>query len=79
MGEPETGKLTCAFCGKSEDQVGRLVAGPNVYICDNCATLAWEVSCKAGYLNERAAYYCFVVVATLLYPLAAVFWRKKSN
>ena len=30
-------KLACSFCGKKEDDVTKLVAGPNVYICDQCA------------------------------------------
>jgi transposase-like protein len=29
-------RLRCSFCGKGADQVGRLVAGPSVYICDEC-------------------------------------------
>jgi len=35
--------LTCSFCGKSQDQVRRLVAGPNVYICDECIELCNEI------------------------------------
>ncbi|MDD3412002.1 MAG: ATP-dependent Clp protease ATP-binding subunit ClpX, partial [Eubacteriales bacterium] len=33
----------CSFCGKTSDQVRRLVAGPNVYICDECITLCQEI------------------------------------
>jgi hypothetical protein len=29
-------RLRCSFCGRSSDEVGRLVAGPSVYICDEC-------------------------------------------
>ncbi len=36
-------KLKCSFCGKSQDQVKRLVAGPNVYICDECIELCQEI------------------------------------
>lgn len=35
--------LQCSFCGKSQDQVKRLIAGPNVYICDECVTLCSEI------------------------------------
>ena len=35
--------LTCSFCGKSQDQVKRLVAGPNVFICDECIQLCNEI------------------------------------
>ena len=32
--------LRCSFCGKSEDDVQKLVAGPQVYICDECVGVA---------------------------------------
>ncbi|OOO00520.1 MAG: ATP-dependent protease ATP-binding subunit ClpX [Epulopiscium sp. Nele67-Bin004] len=35
--------LSCSFCGKSQDQVRRLIAGPNVYICDDCINLCVEI------------------------------------
>lgn len=35
--------LQCSFCGKSQDQVKRLIAGPNVYICDECVLLCSEI------------------------------------
>jgi ATP-dependent Clp protease ATP-binding subunit ClpX len=35
---------TCSFCGKSQDQVRRLIAGPNrVYICDECVRLCQQI------------------------------------
>ena len=36
MANKQGEKICCTFCGKTQDQVKRLVAGPNVYICDNC-------------------------------------------
>ena len=36
-------QLKCSFCGKSQDQVRRLIAGPNVYICDECVELCDEI------------------------------------
>ena len=39
----ETKQLRCSFCGKPQDQVRRLVAGPNVYICDECIELCQEI------------------------------------
>ncbi len=33
----------CSFCGKRQDQVRKLVAGPGVYICDRCIELCQEV------------------------------------
>jgi ATP-dependent protease Clp ATPase subunit len=35
----EDNKLTCSFCGNSQDNVKQLVAGPAVFICDGCIAL----------------------------------------
>jgi ATP-dependent protease Clp ATPase subunit len=35
--------LFCSFCGKSQEEVFRLIAGPAVYICDECVSLCSEV------------------------------------
>lgn len=34
---------SCSFCGKSQEEVGKLIAGPNVYICDECIELCNEI------------------------------------
>jgi ATP-dependent Clp protease ATP-binding subunit ClpX len=39
----EKGNLKCSFCGKSQEQVRKLVAGPGVYICDECIELCTEI------------------------------------
>lgn len=36
-------QLKCSFCGKNQDQVKRLIAGPGVYICDECIELCGEI------------------------------------
>ncbi|HKC63432.1 MAG TPA: ClpX C4-type zinc finger protein [Pyrinomonadaceae bacterium] len=33
-------RLRCSFCGKNEAEVSKLVAGPRVYICDECVAIA---------------------------------------
>ncbi|HYU65123.1 MAG TPA: ClpX C4-type zinc finger protein, partial [Jatrophihabitantaceae bacterium] len=33
------GSCRCSFCGKGEHEIRKLVAGPGVYICDECVTL----------------------------------------
>ena len=35
--------IRCSFCGKTQDQVRKIVAGPNVYICDECVNLCHEI------------------------------------
>ena len=36
-------QLRCSFCYKKESQVRKLVAGPHVYICDECCTIASRI------------------------------------
>ena len=36
-------KLRCSFCNKSQEQVRKLIAGPNVYICDECIEICSEI------------------------------------
>jgi ATP-dependent Clp protease ATP-binding subunit ClpX len=38
----------CTFCGKREDQVKKLVAGPGVFICDQCIELCAEILREDG-------------------------------
>ncbi len=39
----KTPQFRCSFCGKSQDQVRKLIAGPEVYICDECIGLCNEI------------------------------------
>nr|WP_320115505.1 ATP-dependent Clp protease ATP-binding subunit ClpX [uncultured Desulfuromonas sp.] len=41
--DDHSGDLTCSFCGKSQDDVKKLIAGPSVYICDECIDLCQEI------------------------------------
>lgn len=43
MDDRRRGKLYCSFCGKGQDQVRKLIAGPRVYICDECVQLCNEI------------------------------------
>ena len=45
----ESGDLRkCSFCGRGQRQVNKLVAGPGVYICDNCIDLCCELMDDMG-------------------------------
>lgn len=43
MPKHDDDKLKCSFCGKTQDQVKKLIAGPEVYICDECVELCNEI------------------------------------
>ncbi len=43
MPKKEDNQFKCSFCGKSQDQVKRIIAGPGVYICDECVGLCGEI------------------------------------
>lgn len=36
-------KLRCSFCGKNRDEVKKLIAGPNVYICNECVQVSYDI------------------------------------
>lgn len=44
--------LRCSFCGKSQDEVKKLIAGPTIYICDECVDLCNEIIAEE-YEDER--------------------------
>jgi ATP-dependent Clp protease ATP-binding subunit ClpX len=41
--EHSNGNLSCSFCGKSQKEVKKLIAGPTVYICDECIGLCNDI------------------------------------
>ena len=43
MPKQEEKQYKCSFCGKSQDQVKRIIAGPGVYICDECVSICSEI------------------------------------
>src|SRR5262252_8457698 len=47
----ERDRLKCSFCGKTQEQVRKLVAGPGVYICDECIELCNEIIEEELYKN----------------------------
>jgi ATP-dependent Clp protease ATP-binding subunit ClpX len=48
MTTTETSLLTCSFCGKTSKLVQKLIAGPGVYICDECVGLCNEILTAEG-------------------------------
>ncbi|EPR37598.1 ATP-dependent Clp protease ATP-binding subunit clpX [Desulfovibrio sp. X2] len=47
------GDLRCSFCGKNQEDVQRLIAGPDVYICDECVSLCNEIIAQESVTEER--------------------------
>ena len=43
MSETNNENLTCNFCGKNREQVEKLIAGPNVYICNECVAISYDI------------------------------------
>jgi ATP-dependent Clp protease ATP-binding subunit ClpX len=52
--DDRTGELRCSFCGKSQDEVKKLIAGPTVYICDECVELCNDIIAEE-YEREESA------------------------
>ena len=43
MYKDETKQVRCSFCGKSQEQVKKIIAGPDVFICNECVDLCKEI------------------------------------
>lgn len=52
--EPALASLKCSFCGKSQRHVRKLIAGPKVYICDECVDLAVEI-CEEDFVPPESS------------------------
>ena len=44
--------MRCAFCGKTQDQVERMLVGPNIYICNECVELCYELLQEDGIVDD---------------------------
>ena len=47
--------LTCSFCGKSQEEVRKLIAGPTVYICDECIELCNDIIAEETKLEDASS------------------------
>ncbi len=54
-GHREHGTLSCSFCGKSQKEVKKLIAGPTVYICDECIGLCNDIIAEEIEKEEHPA------------------------
>jgi len=52
MPKHDDSRLKCSFCGKSQDQVKKLIAGPEVYICDECVELCNQILDEEFFENK---------------------------
>ena len=48
------GQLTCSFCGKAQEEVKKLIAGPAVYICDECIELCKDIIAEEAQPDDLA-------------------------
>lgn len=46
-------EIRCSFCGKTQNEVKRLISGPNVYICDECINVCMDILEEDHLLNEE--------------------------
>ena len=56
-GDKSKNTLYCSFCGKSQHEVRKLIAGPTVFICDECVELCMDIikeENKSNYIKSSA-------------------------
>ena len=49
-----TGTLRCSFCGKGKSDVAKLIAGPQVFICNECINICIEVVIDDALVNQTS-------------------------
>ena len=49
-----TGAMRCSFCGKGKNDVAKLIAGPQVYICNQCVNICIEVVIDDALVNQAS-------------------------
>jgi ATP-dependent protease Clp ATPase subunit len=49
--------LHCSFCAKSQHDVRTLIAGPGIYICDECSTLTMDINVESPGTDEQLLAY----------------------
>lgn len=64
MAKKNMEELKCSFCGKKQNQVKKLIAGPSVYICDECVELCTEIIDEE--LGEEISEETFTEIINLL-------------
>ena len=52
----QSAKLVCSFCGKSQDEVRKLISGPTVYICDDCMYLCNDIIAEETGVQHRVGF-----------------------
>ncbi len=58
MAGKNDGKIRCSFCGKTQDQVGRMISGQNgAFICDECVDICAEIIEEEN-LEEKSSGFC---------------------
>ena len=49
-------KISCSFCGKSQEEVKKLIAGPNVYICNECVVLCKDILVEDDKIDTKSKF-----------------------
>ena len=55
VGTDSTSALRCSFCGKARREVLKLIAGPQVFICDECVAVCADMVAREREAQEQAA------------------------
>jgi hypothetical protein len=50
----QVSELRCSFCGKLHTDIAKLIAGPGVYICDECVTLCVDIIAEATHAEPTS-------------------------
>ncbi len=79
MESSDNQKLTCSFCGKNQEDVKKLIAGPSVYICDECVDLCNDIIEEEIKADELNAFKKNTLQQTILLCIGGLFMFVIGN
>ena len=56
MAKTNNSNIRCSFCGKSQDAVEKIIAGPGVFICNECIKVCSQIMENEDYEDEEDTY-----------------------
>ena len=71
-------RMCCSFCGKNRDEVKKLIAGPTVYICDECVNLCNEIIAEECELEKEEEKKELVIAVDPTRPKTS-FWKRAAG
>ena len=74
-----TSTIRCSFCGKPQEMVKKIIAGPNVFICDECIGVCNNIMDSEEYENETGVERASQCIDAIEGGIEAIFFHDKMK